>query len=108
MQNIQQAMKQAQALQKQIAELQKRLEAEMVEGTAGGNMVKISCTCKGDVKKIEIDKSLLDPNEKEMLEDLIVTAFNNAKKNSDAKTSEEMQKISNAAGLPMDLLNSAF
>ncbi len=108
MQNIQQAMKQAQALQKQIAELQKRLENEMVEGTSGGNMVKVSCTCKGDVKKVEIDKSLLDPNEKEMLEDLIVTAFNNAKKNSDAKTNEEMQKISNAAGLPMDLLNSAF
>jgi DNA-binding YbaB/EbfC family protein len=108
MQNIQQAIKQAQALQKQMAELQKKLEQETVEGTAGGNMVRVTCTCKGEVKKVEIDKSIIDPNEKEMLEDLIVTAFNNAKKNSDEKAGEEMKKISSAAGIPMDLLNSAF
>ena len=108
MQNFQQAIKQAQMLQQKMTELQKRLENEIVEGKAGGDMVRITCTCKGEVKGIQIDKSLLDPNEKEMLEDLIVTAFNNAKKNSDAKTNEEMQKISSAAGIPMDMLNSAL
>ncbi|MCE2992176.1 MAG: hypothetical protein K0R73_58 [Candidatus Midichloriaceae bacterium] len=108
MQNFQQAMKQAQMLQQKVMELQKRLENELVEGVSGGGMVKTVCTCKGELKKIDIDNSLLDPSEKEMLEDLIVTALNNAKKNADAKTAEEMEKISSAAGLPKDLLNSAF
>lgn len=108
MQNFQQAIKQAQQLQQKMMELQKKLENEIVEGTAGGGMVKVTCTCKGEMKKIDIDKSLMDPNEKEMLEDLVITAINNARKNSDAKTNEEMQKISSAAGIPMDMLNSAL
>lgn len=108
MQNFQQAIKQAQMLQQKMAELHKRLENEIVEGKAGGDMVRVTCTCKGEAKNVEIDKSLMDPNEKEMLEDLIVTAFNNAQKNSNAKTEEEMKKISSAAGVPLDMLNSAL
>ncbi len=108
MQNIQQAIKQAQMLQQKISDLQHKLESEIVEGRAGGDMVRVKCTCKGEAKEIEIDESLLNPNEKEMLEDLIITAFNNAKKNSDLKNEEEMQKISSSSGISMDMLNSAL
>lgn len=108
MQNIQQAMKQAQMLQQKIAELQKKLENEEVTGASGGGMVKITCTCKGVVRKIDIDPSLIDPNDKETLEDLIVAAFNNAKANADATTEKQMTEITSSMGIPPQLLNSMF
>ena len=108
MSNIQQAIKQAQLFQQKIADLQKKLEGETVLGVAGGGLMKITCTGKGKVLKVDIDPSLIDPNDKEMLEDLVVAAFNDANKKADERSREEMEKISSSSGIPMDLLNSAF
>lgn len=105
MQNIQQAMKQAQMLQQKMAELHKKLENEEVTGVSGGGMVKITCTCKGIVRKLDIDQSLMDPNDKETLEDLIVAAFNNAKSNADATTEKQMSELTSSLGIPPHLLN---
>lgn len=99
MHNMQQMMKQAEALQKKVMQVQEDLGALEVEGTAGGGLVKVTMSCKRDVKGVKIDKSLLNSDDAEMLEDLIVAAFNNATHNAVAKAEEEMQKL----GLPPSL-----
>lgn len=106
--SIQAALKQAQALQGKMGELQKKLEQELVEGKAGGGLVKVTSTCKGEVKKVEIDESLLNASDKEVLEDLIVAAFNNAKQGADEKMNEEMKRIANSLGIPPNMLNLPF
>jgi hypothetical protein len=103
--NIQHALKQAQALQTKMAEMQKSLENETVQGQAGGGLVKITATCKGKIIKVEIDPSLLIPAEKEVLEDLIVAAINNAKQDADKKTADAMAGISSSMGLPSNMMN---
>lgn len=90
--NIQQVMKQAQDLQKKMSDMQDTLAATEVIGISGSGLIKITTTGKGEVRKIEIDKSLLEPTEVEVLEDLIVAAFNNARRNADMFMNEEMQK----------------
>ncbi len=79
MKNIGQLMKQAQAMQEKMAEMQAQLEAVEMTGVAGAGMVELTLNGKSDVKKIKIDKSLLDPAEGEVLEDLIVAAFADAR-----------------------------
>lgn len=100
MHNIQQMMKKAQELQSKVNALQEQAKNMMVDGKAGGGLVTITVSCGGDAKKVVIDESLLKTEEKEMLEDLIVAAINDAKKNADAKMNAEMQKITEASGLP--------
>ena len=78
MTNIGNMMKQAQQLQKKMSEAQEKLKSIEVEGISGGGMVKVIVNAKGDIKKIDIDKSIIDPNEKEMIEDLILAAINDA------------------------------
>jgi DNA-binding YbaB/EbfC family protein len=104
--NIQQALKQAQALQAKMAEMQNRLADEIVEGKSGGGMVVVKCSCKGVAKDIQIDESLLKPEEKEILQDLIIAALNNAKESADVKMSEEMKAIQGSLGLPPGLMNN--
>lgn len=106
--DMRKAMQQAQALQTKMADMQKKLEQEIVEGTSGGGMVKLTSTCKGEVKGISIDSSLLVADEKEVLEDLIVSAFNNARKNADAKMADEMKKMTESLGIPSGMLNFPF
>jgi nucleoid-associated protein EbfC len=106
--NIQQAMKQAQALQTKMGELQKQLEQEVVEGKAGGGLVKVLMTCKGEIRKVDLNVSIINLDEKEVLEDLIVAASNNAKQSADEKTNEEMKKIASALGIPSNMLNLPF
>ncbi|WPX96474.1 YbaB/EbfC family nucleoid-associated protein [Candidatus Bandiella euplotis] len=91
--NIQQMMKQAQSMQKKMQELQKTMEETNFTGTSGGGMVTITATGKGEIKKVQIDKSLLVPDEVEVLEDLIVAAFNNAKHNSDQYSNDAINKL---------------
>ena len=98
--NIQEALKQAQAMQGKIAKLQEQFEQEIVEGQAGGGMVKVTMACKGEVKKVEIDPSLLATSEKEVLEDLLVAALKNAKASGDQKMSDEMKQLTGSLGLP--------
>lgn len=98
--NIQKMMKQAQEAQKKIADMQASLEEMETEGKSGGGMITVQMSGKYALKKITIDKSLIDPNEKEMLEDLIVAAFNDAKNKVEASASEQMSKIAGGLGLP--------
>ena len=75
MKNIGQLMKQARAMQEKMAEMQAQLETMEMTGVAGAGLVELTLNGKSDMKKIKIDKSLLDPAEAEVLEDLIVAAF---------------------------------
>ena len=93
--NIQGIMKQAQAMQKKMEEMQEKLAQEECEGSSGGGMVKVTLNGKFDMKKIVIDKSLVNPEETDILEDLITAAYNDAKN----KVDDNMQKgVSDVTG----------
>ncbi len=98
--DIQQMMKQAKVMQDKMQEMQERLGDVEVEGTAGGGLVKVVSTCKGEVRGISIDDSMMDFNEKEVLEDLIKAALNDAKGKADQKLAEETKKMMSELGLP--------
>ena len=99
MKNLGNMLKEAQKLQTRMAEMQQQLaEAEMT-GTAGGGMVNVTLNGKGEMRRIKIDPSLADPNEMEILEDLVVAACNDVKAKIDAHLQEEMGKLT--GGLPM-------
>lgn len=100
MKNFSQMMKQAQEMQKQMQQVQESLDTITVEGNAGGGMINVTMTCKGKVNAIKIDKSLVDPAEVDMLEDLVVAAVNDARANADARSEEEMKNITGGLGLP--------
>jgi nucleoid-associated protein EbfC len=100
MKNIGQLIKQAQAMQEKMAEMQAQLEAVEMTGSAGAGMVELTLNGKTDLKRIKIDKSLLDPSEAEVLEDLIVAAFADAKRKVSAHAEEEMQKLTGGLPLP--------
>ena len=92
-------MKKAQAMQAKLADAQEELSKLEVEGQSGGGMVKIVVTGKGDMKSIQIDPTLLTPNDKDMVEDLILAAFADAKGKADRVSAEKMQELT--AGLPL-------
>ena len=100
MRRMNQMLQQAQKLQKQMDDMQKQLESIEVEGASGGGMVKVTVTGKGDLKRLKIDPSLLDPAEVEMLEDLIVAAVHDAKSKADNQASSEMSKLTGGLSLP--------
>jgi DNA-binding YbaB/EbfC family protein len=100
MKNLGQLMKQAQAMQEKMAEMQAELEALEMTGVAGGGTVQLTLNGKGDLKKVAIDKALVDPEEVEVLEDLIVAAFNDAKRKVSAHAEQEMQKLTGGLQLP--------
>lgn len=91
-------MKQAQAMQENMAKMQAEVGKLEVEGASGGGLVKVVMTCKHDVKRISIDPSLL-ADDKDMLEDLVAAAFNDAVRKSEALMQEKMSSIT--AGFPM-------
>ena len=91
-------MKQAQAMQDNMKEMQDQLATIEVEGQAGAGMVKVLMTCKNDVKRVSIDPSLLG-EDKDMLEDLVAAAFNDAVRKAEATTNEKMSGMT--AGLPL-------
>jgi len=82
-----------------MADAQAGLDKIEVEGAAGGGLVKIKATAKGRILGVEIDESLLQPSEKQMLEDLVAAAINDARAKADAAGSAEMSKMT--AGLPL-------
>lgn len=100
MKNINQMMKQAQQLQEKMAEMQERMNHVEMEGASGGGMVKVKVNGKGEMKGITIDSALIDPKEVEVLEDLIIAAFNDAKAKVEAHTAEEMGKITGGLNFP--------
>jgi DNA-binding YbaB/EbfC family protein len=91
-------MKQAQAMQDNMKKMQDQLATIEVEGQAGAGMVKVVMTCKNDVKRVTIDPSLLG-EDKDMLEDLVAAAFNDAVRKAEATSSEKMAGMT--AGLPL-------
>jgi len=100
MKNIGQLMKQAQEMQAKMAEVQAQLEAVEMTGAAGGGMVQLTLNGKGDLKKVKIDRSLLDPEEGDVLEDLIIAAFSDARSKVSAHAEQEMQKLTGGLQLP--------
>ncbi len=100
MKNLGNLMKQAQQMQAKMAEMQEKLAAVEIGGAAGGGMVSATVSGKGEVKRIKIDKSIVDPNDVEMLEDLIVAAINDARGKVEAHAASEMEKLTGGLGLP--------
>ena len=98
--NIGNMMKQAQQLQKKMSEAQEKLNEIEVEGTSGGGLVKVIATAKGLFKRISIDDSILKTDEKEILEDLIVAAVNDAKQKGENVAQEEMKSLTGGLPLP--------
>lgn len=95
-----QAQKAAENIQKQMNETQAKLDEIEVEGTAGGGLVKVRATARGRILGVSIDESMMKPEEKQMVEDLVTAAFNDARDRADRKAGEEMAKIQQGAGLP--------
>ncbi|AWN49725.1 MULTISPECIES: YbaB/EbfC family nucleoid-associated protein [Methylobacterium] len=93
-------MKQAQAMQQKMADLQSELDGVQVTGASGGGSVSVTMTAKGDVKALTLDPSLLVPDEKEILEDLIVAALTDAKAKAERAAQERMQELTKGLPLP--------
>lgn len=99
MMNIQGIMKQAQVMQKKMEEMQEKLAQEECVGSSGGGMVKITLNGKFEMKKIELDDSLIIKDEKDILEDLIMAAFNDAKNKVDANMKDGMKDVTGGLNL---------
>jgi len=91
-------MRQAQQMQDNLKKAQESLADLMVEGAAGGNLVKVTMSCRHDVKRVEIDPSLLG-EDKDMLEDLVAAAFNDALRKAEETSQEKMSSVT--AGMPL-------
>ncbi|MWD28198.1 YbaB/EbfC family nucleoid-associated protein [Aquicoccus sp. SCR17] len=96
-------MKAAQEMQQKMAQLQEDMRNLMVEGESGAGLVKATCTAKGELKALDIDPSIFKPDEKEVVEDLILAAIKDAQQKAEAKAKEEMGKITEGMGLPKDM-----
>lgn len=96
---IKAAQEAAQTIQKQMEDAQSTLDNIEVEGVSGGGLVKVRASAKGRIIGLAIDDSLIVPADKQMLEDLVVAAFNDAREKADAASNAEMGKMS--AGLPL-------
>jgi nucleoid-associated protein EbfC len=103
MKDIMGLMKQAQAMQQKLQDAQAELETLEVEGTAGGGVVTVRVTGKGSLKAISIDASLMNPDEKEILEDLVVAAMNDARGKADRAAQERMESLTKGLPLPPGL-----
>ncbi|MGH6962720.1 MAG: YbaB/EbfC family nucleoid-associated protein [Dongiaceae bacterium] len=100
MKSLGQMMKQAQQMQAKVAEMQAALDSVEVTGAAGGGMVAVTLTGKGEMRRIRIDPQLVVPAEVEVLEDLILAAVNDARTKLDAHVQSEMAKITGGLQLP--------
>jgi nucleoid-associated protein EbfC len=100
MKNIGQMMKQAQQMQTRMQEMQARLAETEVTGGSGAGLVEITLNGKGEMKKIKVQKAVVDPEEVEVLEDLILAAFNDAKGKVEAQMAEETNKLMGGLKLP--------
>ena len=99
MKNLDEIMAMAQNVQAELQKAQANLDAIEVEGQSGGGLVKVKASAKGRIIGLSIDDSLIQPSEKQMLEDLVVAAFNDARAKADAASGTEMSKMT--AGMPL-------
>ncbi len=98
--DMQQIMRQAKEMQDRMQQMQEQLGEMEVTGQAGGGLVKVTMTCKRDLKKVEISPDLIVPDDKETLEDLIVAAINMAGQNAETTMAEKTQEMMKEFGLP--------
>jgi len=96
-------MKQAAQLQSKMQALQAELDTITVDGTAGGGMVTVTLTAKGDLKAVKIDDSMMKPGETEIVEDLLIAAHADARKRAEAVMQEKMQAVTGGMPLPPGL-----
>jgi DNA-binding YbaB/EbfC family protein len=96
-------MKQVQAMQSRMADMQAKVEQMTATGQSGGGMVKVILSGKGVMKSLSVDPSLLKPEDREIVEDLIVTAHNDAKAKAEAMMAEEMKQMTGGLPLPPGL-----
>jgi hypothetical protein len=94
------AQQAANTIQQQMSDAQAKLDSIEVQGVAGGGLVKITATAKGRIRKVDIDDSLMQPSEKQMLEDLVAAAINDARVKADQVSNEEMGKMTEGLPLP--------
>ncbi|MGJ8586774.1 YbaB/EbfC family nucleoid-associated protein [Yoonia algicola] len=93
-------MKQAQEMQGKMAQMQEDLETIMVEGVSGAGLVKATATAKGELKGLDIDPSIFNGDDKEVVEDLILAAIKDAQGKATERAQEEMSKLTEGLGLP--------
>jgi DNA-binding YbaB/EbfC family protein len=99
MKGLSQLMRQAEAMQANMQKAQDELAAMEVEGVSGGGMVKVVITCKHEVRRVTIEESLLR-DDKEMLEDLVAAAFNDANRKVEQTVQQKMSAVAGGLGLP--------
>ncbi|MEN3952340.1 YbaB/EbfC family nucleoid-associated protein [Iodidimonas sp. SYSU 1G8] len=100
MKNLAGMLKQAQQMQQKMADMQAALDSAEISGTAGGGMVNVVLSGKGELKRIKIDPSIANADDVEILEDLIVAAHKDAKGQVEAHAAEEMKKVTGGLELP--------
>lgn len=101
MKNLNKLMKQAQKMQAQMVKVQEELKEKTVEATVGGGMVKVVVNGHKQLQSIEIDPAAVDPDDVEMLQDLILAAVNEAMDKADKMAQEELSKVTGGMNLPM-------
>ncbi len=94
------AQQAAETIQKQMNDMQVRLDGIEVEGAAGGGLVKVRASAKGRILGVSIDDSLMNADDKQIVEDLVAAAFNDARDRADRVSAEQMQEIQSSMGLP--------
>ncbi len=104
--NVMKMMQQAKAMQEKMAVMQEKMGATTVEGASGGGLVKVIMTCKGVCQSITLDPSVVVASEKEVLEDLLKAAINDAKGKADTKMADETNKMMAELGLPPGMMGS--
>ena len=100
MKNLADIMKQVSTMQARMEDMQKKLEGQSVTGQSGGGLVKVVMNGKSSVQSISIDPSLMKPDEREILEDLLVAALNDAKSKAEVLAAEEMKTLTGGLPLP--------
>ncbi|MCL2537594.1 MAG: YbaB/EbfC family nucleoid-associated protein [Coriobacteriia bacterium] len=98
--NIQKLMKQAQQAQMQMAAVQEELANEVIEASAGGGMVKVSMSCDRNLKAVRIDPAAVDPEEVELLEDMILAAISEASRTAEAIAAAKMEEVTGGMNIP--------
>lgn len=96
-------MKKAQEMQTKMAQMQEDLQNITVEGASGAGLVKATCTAKGELKALDIDPSIFNSDDKEVVEDLILAAIKDAQGKAADRAKEEMAKLTEGMGLPADM-----
>lgn len=104
--NIAKMMSQAKAMQEKMQAMQEKMGNETVDGASGGGLVRITMTCKGQCQSITLDPSVVVASDKEVLEDLLKAAINDAKAKADTKMADETQRMMADLGLPAGMMGA--